>query len=248
MALELVGRPADKKPAPDQYPSDMAMKPTLPSDVYNVLVGRGTNERFSRLQRLKSSQHQSPCAFLLTEGWAASATLKNNGQLCMISMHFAGDIIGLSQAFNPACRELSFALSPVSALPLSTAVLNAILANPDYSQVIHDLILNERAMLIDRLLASSQGDTATKLAQFIFDLAAKAERRVLNNRMTLQTPLRQSDIADFINTTSVHVNRTLRDSPLINLVDIRYGIIKIHDFAALSLLAGRRRPHLCPSV
>ena len=55
-------------------------------------------------------------------------------------------------------------------------------------------------------------------------------------------PLTQEKLGDLLGLSLVHVNRVISQLRRDKLVDIRSGIVAIHDFARLSLLADRADP------
>ena len=61
-----------------------------------------------------------------------------------------------------------------------------------------------------------------------------------------RAPLTQQDLASALGLTSVHVNRVLRRLRADGLIDLRGGVVTVHDRGRLYALAGFAPEYLTP--
>ena len=77
-----------------------------------------------------------------------------------------------------------------------------------------------------------------RCAHLFCELFTRAQAAGLSRDLSCPLPIRQSDIADALGLTPVHVNRTLRLLREKELVTWRRGVLRIHDFVKLQRCCG----------
>ena len=93
------------------------------------------------------------------------------------------------------------------------------------------------AMLNERLVSLGQRTALERTAHVVCELLTRLgdDGRPLE---ACTAPIRQTDLADLLGLSVVHVNRTLQTLRNMSLVEVGRGRIRAVDFKALSELAG----------
>ena len=80
--------------------------------------------------------------------------------------------------------------------------------------------------------------SAERVAHLLLELYVRGVRNGVASLNEIALPLSQAVLADALGMTPVHINRTLQDFRRSGAVELRRGILRINDPAALTQISG----------
>jgi CRP/FNR family transcriptional regulator len=207
-----------------------------PSNTVQDLLSRQPLRRFSGDEHLFYEEDAARNTYRIESGIVALYKILGNGRRQIMSLRFAGDIVGLDAATSRHCGAM--ALSPVIARSVTQNMIERLVdGRPEAASEIIDLMAAELESTRRQITLLNRRSALEKLAAFILELdqrqAARPPRRGL-----VSVPMSRTDIADFLGLTIETVSRNLTKLKLrkiIRLPDIH--TIVITDRAELMCLA-----------
>lgn len=177
------------------------------------------------------------CCVIL-DGWTYCYQILTDGRRQILSFHVPGDLPDLQSLHLP---------SPDFGMATVTRSIVAFVPHSDlrklsdrYSDIAQafwrEIIVTattHRAWIV----SLGRRDARQKLAHLICELYLRLEAVGLTDGRSMPMPLRQTDFADALGLTSVHVNRTLRSLRGQGLVDLYGRRLTILDWEALRAVA-----------
>jgi len=177
-------------------------------------------------------------AFLfVASGWVASGKVLTNGTRIVLDFPLAGDVITIGS--TEWAREIITALSPVTIFELPGAPIENLLSYPrPISQPILRAIARRNARTAEHMASLGRRGAVERTAHLLLELACRVQGRAEMAKAKFSCPLTQSDLADALGLTAVHVNRVLKELREKGLVSFRNGIVEIHDVDRLASFVG----------
>ena len=176
--------------------------------------------------------------FLLIAGWTASSIAFANGHRQLVKVHLPGDLLGLPSIALSHAADSIVALTPAVIAPISHAALGRLFErSPRLAALLFMISQEERVMLMDRLASIGSTKAASRLAALLLQVHARVVRAQPGTGDAFDFPLLQSDVADMIGVTAVHLNRTAQALRAAKLLTWKRQRITIHDFPAMIRLA-----------
>ncbi|GJE52537.1 hypothetical protein GOFOIKOB_5610 [Methylobacterium tardum] len=186
---------------------------------------------------LRESDPSLYCCFIL-DGWTYCQQSLKDGRRQVVSIHVPGDMPDLQGLHLPAPDFGMVALTGATVAFLPHTELRALVAAfPTVAAVLWRETLITAATHRAWITGLGRRDAQGRLAHLFCELYARLAAAGLNDGDTIPMPLRQTDIADVLGLTSVHVNRVMRDLRTENLVRLRNRRLEIQDRPALRALA-----------
>lgn len=177
--------------------------------------------------------------YLLLQGWTASSTLLPDGKRQILKVHLAGDLIGLPGLPVTQAPDSIVALTDIVYGQIDLNALGALFsAHPRVAALLFLISQEERLMLMDRLALVGRRDAAGRVAGMVLQLHARLLRQDAVADDAFECPLYQSDLADMVGITSIHLSRTLRDLRRAGILTWSKQKLTLHDKPALRRLAG----------
>jgi CRP-like cAMP-binding protein len=176
------------------------------------------------------------CCFIL-EGYAFRYKVLSGGGRQIMSLHLAGDMPDL-QSLHVGRMDYSLAtLVPTRA---------AIIQNSDLLELMrrHESIwmalwrdsLIDSAIFREWLVSASRRTAHQRVAHRFCEVAVRTQAVGLSAGSTYPWPFTQSELADAVGLTDVHVNRVLRDIRQDGLLTVGRGTFSVLDWRALRAL------------
>jgi CRP-like cAMP-binding protein len=181
---------------------------------------------------------QPDTMIVILSGYACQYKTLKNGVRQITAVLMPGDIDPLSSMSQRAIDYSVGSLSDVTMARVAGARARHLLN--ECSNVREALLAYLRcneAQLKETLLNVTRRQAAERTAFLLSTLWSRARDMGLIQKGELRCPITQSDLADLLNLTAVHVNRTLQKLRASGLVTFKYGILTVPDPDGLWLFA-----------
>ena len=207
----------------------------------SVLAGlQGQRRRFKAGEQVVVETRQSDEMFVLQSGWLYASTLLEGGARQILRIHHPGDIVNVScLAWSRVAATITSATVAVVS-PFPRKALGEIFArHPRLAALLFGVSTMENVALCDRLKSLGRTDGRARIATLLLELLSR--RDLTENQEgpdTLELFLSQSEIADAVGLTKVHVNRLLKEMTETGLIRREGRHVEIPDKNALVTISG----------
>lgn len=222
-----------------------SLKPLNPLEVELVMALNEKPKRHAPGALICPKSDGSPYPRLITSGWACRPRILADGRRQMLGVLLPGDIIGDRGQGRPLATNPAAALTPVrsvSVTKLFDAVASSPHALPNLVAALDKMERIEEGRLLDLVVRLGCQTAIQRIASCLLEFYQRSAVIGFTHDGTFPMPLTQEKLGDLLGLSLVHVNRVISQLRREKLVDIRSGIVAIHDFARLALLADRVDP------
>lgn len=171
---------------------------------------------------------------LLVEGWAYRYKLLTEGRRQILSFHVAGDTpdlqslhLGVLDHGVAALTSCTFALIPHDSVRHLTTMF------PSVAALLWRETLIDAAIFRAWIAANGRRSAYGRIAHLLCELYLRQEAVGLAGDYRCPLPLRQTDLADAMSLTAVHINRVLKEMRHANLVTFERRELVIRDWKRL---------------
>ena len=175
---------------------------------------------------------------ILLEGWACSYRLLSDGRRQIGAIHLAGDVCGVD-ALAPG--RLAFGVIALTNCRLAClgcdALARAMEERPSVRDLVVALFAAENTVLAELVTNLGRRSARERTAFVLCRLLARLQENGEALDDTIRCALTQTDLADHLGLSTVHVNRALRDLKLRGLISGRGSVYAIRDLPALQAIA-----------
>jgi CRP-like cAMP-binding protein len=195
-------------------------------------------QNFGAREDLVKKGQEPPRIYLVLEGWAYRYKQLEDGRRQIVAFYLPGD---LCDPMTFLLREKSHSLGSLT--PVSVVRLH----RDEMSALISSSAILERALWLDMLYSAEiQREwtvnlgrrTATeRMAHLFCEIPLRLKAVGLSDGVECEMPATQTDLADALGLSSVHVSRTLQELRAAGLVELRGRKLTIRDEYALRELA-----------
>lgn len=182
---------------------------------------------------------------LLVEGWIGRIRANAAGEAAFTALHIADDVIGLDAIAGGLLDDDIVALTDAVVLRVPRDVVRGgVAADMDAAMVLVRLLAAETRFLREALVAVGRQSSIERMSTFVLQTYRRlvAAGLVTEGATRFGLPLTQAQLAAVTGMTGVHVNRVLRMLREAQCVDVRGGMVRIDDMAALEQEAQTRAP------
>ncbi len=215
----------------------------------------GRERAYAAAECIRAEGDAATHLFFLHEGWVLSGITQPDGSRQALNVHRSGDVLGApSLPFETAVEDL-VSLTPTIVSAISLAKLGALFAtHPRLATLLYLNCQEERVTLMDRLAVGGQlgaKHSVAALLLLMFDGRPPSD----SSGTRLHIPLTQSQIADVLGLSAVHVNRVmaaLEADGLVRRDGLSWRTYELPDVPRLRALTGlpervrRRNPAWLP--
>jgi CRP-like cAMP-binding protein len=171
---------------------------------------------------------------LLLEGFCCRYQLVADGKRQITSFHIPGDLpdlpfLFLSVADHNVC---SLAPSQVAMIP-HKAMLGLFREQPDVAHLFWRGTLIDGAIFREWMVGIGRRSAFTRVSHLFCELIVRMQAVALSSEYSVELPLTQTDIADALGLSTVHVNRTLQEIRGAGLIELRRGRLVALDWEGL---------------
>ena len=180
----------------------------------------------------------SDCVALVQSGWLTSSTLLSDGQRQILRVHLAGDLAGMTGlAWAEGAFTVIASLDTVICRFPRRSLSELFERHPRLAALFFAMAMAETVDLCDRLRAIGRTNGKARLVQFFLSTLARYNVTGQSGERTLPLPLTQTDLADAVGLTNIHVNRLLRELTEEGLIKRGRGTVTMLDMARLGQMA-----------
>lgn len=150
------------------------------------------------------------------------------------ALHIPGDMADLHSAVRPIGVGGLTALCDTSILRISHNAIRALAARyPAIAEALWRDCMLDAAILMEWVVNVGHRDAQTRLAHIFCEMAVRNSGDSTAS-LDFRFPITQEQLGEATGMTSVHVNRSLMTLRVRELVTLKGGHVKIHDWAALA--------------
>lgn len=181
----------------------------------------------------------SPNCCLVLEGLVCCHQMLDEGRRAILSLHVPGDMPDL-QSLHRSTSDFGLAtLSTATIATLPHAELRRLsAASPAIGEALWKEVLVMGAIYRAWIAGLARRDARGRLAHLFCELFARLEAAGLTEGRIFPMPLRQTDLADMLGLTNVHVNRVVTEMRALGLIRLADRRMEICDWPTLSKMAG----------
>lgn len=199
----------------------------------------GNVENVERHQHLIREGDDPHSVFLLIEGWAFRYKVLPDGKRQIVAFLLPGDLCDVHIFILDQMDHGIAMLSPgkVVRIPRET-ILRVIDERPAISRALWWATLVDEAVLREWLVNIGGRNAYARTAHLLCELYVRMENVSLVSGQAMHMPLTQTDLAEALGLTAVHVNRMLKRLRSDGLVSFKSREFIIHDIEKLKASAG----------
>lgn len=196
-------------------------------------------------QDLIKEGDQPDVVFLLVEGWACRYKLMPDGERQIMAFLVPGDLcdihIFILKSMDHSMGLLSNAR--VAAIP-KAKMLRVLNERPALARALWWSTLTDEAVLREWLVNMGRRDAYERIAHLLVELWLRLRMIGQTIGGSFHLPITQTDLADTLGLTPIHVNRTLARLRQEGLIELSRGHLHIPDVAKLKTVSNFQANYL----
>jgi CRP-like cAMP-binding protein len=218
----------------------------LSDEDVRVLDGMCLNEeRFKADTDIVREGNVPRSAFVLTHGMAFRYRLMPDGKRQIFTFMIPGDVFGLHAFLLRAMDHSIGTLVPTRIATISRdTVFNLFEDHPRIGAALWWSALQEEAINRERIVALGRRSARGKVAYLMCEAFWRQKAVGLAEHHTIRLPLTQSELADTLGLTSVHLNRILQGFRRDNLIALVRHQLTLLNVERLQKIAGFSQDYL----
>lgn len=183
--------------------------------------------------------------FALKEGMAIRYRLLPDGGRQIMTFLIAGDLCDTHVSLLEAMDHSIGTITPVRVAPIPRdAVLALFAGTPRLAAALRWSALQEESMLRERIVSLGRRDARGRVAYLLCELLCRHQAVGLSDGAMVRLPLTQTELADALGLTPVHVNRVLKEFRERRLITLDRRKLHILDSDGLRAVAAFNHDYL----
>ena len=208
-------------------------------DIHALDVATSQSQLYGPRQDLIREGDQPGPVLVILEGWAFRYKVLPSGSRQIMAFMMPGDACDLNIGM---LAEMDHSIQTVTQAKIvkieSRAMDELMIAHPRIARAMYVAQLVDESTLRAWIVSLGRRSSAERAAHLLLELYIRAIRAGIANGNEMELPLSQAVLADALGMTPVHVNRVLQDFRRSGAVELRRGILRINDPAALTQISG----------
>ena len=174
---------------------------------------------------------------LLVEGYLYRAKMTEDGKRQILSLHVPGDIPDLQSLHLHVMDHALLALCPSTVGFVPHSALHEITrARPAVAAALWRETLVDAAMFRDWIVNVSRRPAPRRMAHLLSELARRLDAVGRSKDDAYYLPLTQTDLADALGLTSIHVNRVLQVLRKDGVLELKGHVLRFGDAGRLEAI------------
>jgi CRP-like cAMP-binding protein len=174
------------------------------------------------------------CVTLLVAGMLCRYKVLQGGERQIMAVHTPGDIPDMQSIHISRMDHTLAAVAPSTIILLPHPLVRAFFdRHPDIAALCWRDTLIDAAIFREWMVGLGRRDAYSRMARFFCEIFVKMRVVGLADGNSCDLPLTQTDLADSLGLSSVHVNRTLQELRAAGLADLRRGTLSVENWAGL---------------
>jgi CRP-like cAMP-binding protein len=212
--------------------------PLSPAEKQSLETVARDVRRFDARSHMAKSGTPVDGIFAIIEGFACRYKLLPDGRRQILAFLLPGDLCD-TRSFVLATRDHSLcALSPVDAAYLSREAVQRLEELPGLNHALACNSLVQQSIAREWLVNIGHRTSFERLSHLLCEIFVRLDVVGLAREYTCEVPLTQTEIADTLALSAVHVNRTLMELRRAGILSFHNRQLVIHDYTALREAAG----------
>lgn len=175
---------------------------------------------------------------LILAGWACRYMLLDQGKRQILSFHMPGDVPDLMSLHLGVMDHGLSTLGPATVAFIQHKNIRELNDQfPSLAAVLWRETLVDAATFREWMVSIGRRSALERIAHLFCELYLRQKALGLTRECYCSLPFTQTDLADAVGLTNVHVNRVIKDLRTRGLVSLRGGELAVHDWAALVRIA-----------
>jgi CRP/FNR family transcriptional regulator len=212
------------------------LQPLVRGEEKIVHLMRGSEVARDSGRELIEGGTDHPYVYRLLRGWAGRARLLPDGRNQFILIFLPNDLFGVKSMFVNRHVDSVRAITDVVAERVHyTTLYNAYREDGDIATRCTWQVVEEERRLHSWVVGLGQGSAEERLALVLLDFKGRliTTGALPETASSFDMPLTQTQLADHLGITAVHMNRVLKDLRDSGIVTVRNGQVQIGDLNAL---------------
>jgi CRP-like cAMP-binding protein len=211
----------------------------LPREEKQILEALARDvRRFDSRTHMAKSGSPVDAIFAVVEGFACRYKLLPDGRRQITAFLLPGDLCDTRTFALPRMDHSICALSQVDAALFTADTVQRLESLPAMSQALACNSLVQQSISREWLVNIGHRTSFERLSHLLCEIFVRLHVVGLTRDYTCEVPLTQTEIADTLALSAVHVNRTLMELRRSGILSFHSRQLVIHDYAALRQVAG----------
>jgi CRP-like cAMP-binding protein len=196
-------------------------------------------ERFRAGTNIVVEGEAPRAAFVVTRGIAYRYRLMPDGRRQILTILIPGDFCDLHGFLLKTVDHSVAGFGPTRIAAIARErVRDIILNHPRIGAALWWSTMQEEAMLRERIVALGRRSARGRLAYFLCELVWRQRAIGMAEDHAIRLPFTQTDLADTLGLTSVHINRVLQGFRRDKLITLERQRLVLSDVAGLQAISG----------
>jgi CRP/FNR family transcriptional regulator, anaerobic regulatory protein len=200
----------------------------------------GSAREWSANRVLIEANREHAYVYRLVRGWACrTRTLKDGRDQCIL-IFLPGDLFAVKSMFVRRHPDAVRTLSRCVVESVHHTILHRhFRENPDVAERCMWQVVEEERRLHNWVVGLGQGNAEERVAMLLIDFYGRLQKsgNIATNARKFRMPLTQTQLADHLGITPIHVNRVLRSYRERGILQVREGEVSILDLETLASIA-----------
>jgi CRP-like cAMP-binding protein len=171
---------------------------------------------------------------LLLQGFLCRYKLVADGKRQIMSFHIPGDVPDLPALFVPVMDHNLCSLVPSQLARIPRVAMLALFAEqPHLAHLFWRDTLIDAAVFREWMVGIGRRSAFKRIAHLFCEMIVRMQAVGLSSNYSIELPLTQTDIADALGLSTVHVNRTLQEIRRAGLIEFCQGKLVAIDWPGL---------------
>lgn len=214
------------------------LTPLSPADLQALEAAASTVRWFDSRDTLVKQGDPADRIFVILDGFACRHKLLPDGRRQILSYLLPGDMCDPRTFVLPQMDHSVAALCPVEAAILSEENVRRLERQPALAEAMAWNALSHQSIMREWLINVGNRTSFERISHLFCEIFTRLEVVGLTSENSCELPLTQTELADTLALSSVHVNRTLMELRRSGLVTFQSRHLVIHDVPALRAAAG----------
>jgi CRP-like cAMP-binding protein len=208
---------------------------TLTDEERNALADLpGTVKNFAVNEDIVREGDRPSFVGLLLEGFLCRYAIVPSGKRQIMSFHIPGDIPDLQSLFIDVMDHSLAALVPAKVMMIPHGVMCGIIDhNPRIAHLLWRDTLIDAAVFRKWIAGIGRRSAYARIAHTFCEFVIRMKAVGLANEDSCELPFTQATIADALGLSTVHVNRTIQELRMQNLITLTGGRLTVRDWDGL---------------
>lgn len=192
----------------------------------------------ARVDLIREGDQPGPVLVVL-EGWAFRYKVLPSGTRQIMAFLMPGDCCDLNISMLAEMDHSIQTVTHATVAKIDSKLMDELMTqHPRIARAMYVSQLIDEGTLRAWIVSLGRRSSAERAAHLLLELYIRGVRSGLADRDELELPLSQAVLADALGMTPVHINRMLQEFRRSGVIQLKRGLLRIQDAAALTRISG----------